>query len=136
MKAREIAARLGSPSIVNLDAIQRREMPTPPASDEAFADALKRLRGVQHDRSTARVKLSAHAEQRIAQRDISLTLPERQDLSHALDKLTEKGSNDALLLRSDAAFVVNVPNRTIVTAINQSDLEERIFTQIDSAMLV
>jgi flagellar operon protein len=82
------------------------------------------------------VKLSAHAEQRIAQRDISLTLPERQDLSHALDKLTEKGSNDALLLRSDAAFVVNVPNRTIVTAINQSDLEERIFTQIDSAMLV
>jgi hypothetical protein len=29
-----------------------------------------------------------------------------------------------------------VPERTVVTAINQSELEDRIFTQIDSAMLV
>ena len=135
MKAREIAARLGSPSVVQPDTARRRETPSPRTSEDAFADALKRARGTEHA-PPPEVKLSAHAEQRIAQRDISLTRPERQDLSQALDKLNEKGSNDALLLRSDAAFVVNVPNRTIVTAINQSDLQERIFTQIDSAMLV
>jgi flagellar operon protein len=80
--------------------------------------------------------LSAHAEKRIAQRDISLTRPERRSLGQAMRKLDAKGSNDALLLRSDAAFVVNVPDRTVITAINQSELEDRIFTQIDSAMLV
>ena len=134
MKAREIAARLGSSPVVRPDQLQRQQAPSPASSDDAFADALKQARGAQLP--APEVKLSAHAEQRIAQRDISLTHPERQELGQALDKLDEKGSNDALLLRSDAAFVVNVPNRTIVTAMNQSDLQERIFTQIDSAMLV
>jgi len=135
MKAHEIAARLGSSPVVRPDHLQRQQAPDPASPDDAFADALKQARGAQQLPAPA-VKLSAHAEQRIAQRDISLTQPERQELSQALDRLNEKGSNDALLLRSDAAFVVNVPNRTIVTAMNQSDLQERIFTQIDSAMLV
>ncbi len=135
MKAREIAARLGSSPVARPDHLQRQQALVPPTSDDAFADALKQARGAQQQ-APPRVKLSAHAEQRMAQRDISLTRPERQELSHALDKLNEKGSRDALLLRADAAFVVNVPNRTIVTAMNQSDLQERIFTQIDSAMLV
>ncbi len=135
MKAREIAARLGSSPAVRPDHLQRQQAPDPASPDDPFADALKQARGAQQQPAPT-VKLSAHAEQRIAQRGISLTRPERQDLSQALDKLNEKGSNDALLLRSDAAFVVNVPNRTIVTAMNQSDLQERIFTQIDSAMLV
>lgn len=132
MKAREIAARIGT---------------SPPSSPKAppqhhdadgqgtgtFADALHRARGTD---PMPPVKLSAHAEQRITQRDISLTRPERRALGQAMQQLDEKGSHDALLLRSDAAFVVNVPNRTVITAINQSELQERIFTQIDSAMLV
>lgn len=134
MKAREIAARLGSSPVVRPDHLQRQQAPVPASSGDAFADALKQARGAQHP--APQLKLSAHAEQRIAQRDISLTRPERRALSQALDKLNEKGSSDALLLRSDAAFVVNVPNRTVVTAMNQADLQERIFTQIDSAMLV
>jgi hypothetical protein len=32
--------------------------------------------------------------------------------------------------------VVNVPTRTLVTAMAQDELRDRIFTQIDSAMLV
>jgi flagellar operon protein len=57
-------------------------------------------------------------------------------LSEALTSLDAKGARDALLLRSDAAFVVNVPNRTLVTAIGREELAEKIFTQIDSAMIV
>ena len=135
MKAREIAARIGSPPATKPEEARRS-----PASDGASpqstcADALKRARGHELD-LTQPVKLSAHAEKRIEQRDISLTRPERHALGQAMRRLEEKGSRDALLLRSDAAFVVNVPNRTVVTAINQSELQERIFTQIDSAMLV
>jgi flagellar operon protein len=57
-------------------------------------------------------------------------------LSKAMTSLDAKGAHDALLLRSDAAFVVNVPNRTLVTALGRDEMAERIFTQIDSAMIV
>ena len=39
-------------------------------------------------------------------------------------------------MRPDAAFVVNIPNRTVVTALDRQEMQERVFTQIDSAMLV
>jgi flagellar operon protein len=135
MKARDIAARVGSSSVVKPDAIRHRQPAPPDTAHHTFADALKQARGPSYDPAPA-IKLSAHAEKRIAQRDISLSRPERHDLAHALRKLDAKGAQDALLLRPDAAFVVNVPERTVVTAINQSELEDRIFTQIDSAMLV
>ena len=135
MKARDIAARIGSPSVLKPDELRRKQSSTPDESRETFADTLKQAHGPSYDPAPA-VKLSAHAEKRIAQRDISLTRPQRHTLAHAMRKLDAKGSQDALLLRSDAAFVVNVPERTVVTAINQSELEDRIFTQIESAMLV
>ena len=135
MKARDIAARVGASSVLKPDALRRQQPATPDDSHDTFADTLKQARGPSYD-PAPEVKLSAHAEKRIAQRDISLSRPERHDLAHAMRKLDAKGSQDALLLRSDAAFVVNVPDRTVVTAINQSELEDRIFTQIDSAMLV
>lgn len=133
MKARDIAARVGPPPEAKPPA--RAQPASPETPHGAFADALQRARGSSFD-ALPDLKLSAHAEQRIAQRDISMTRPERQALGRAIRKLDAKGARDALLLRPDAAFVVNVPNRTVVTAINQSELQERIFTQIDSAMLV
>lgn len=57
-------------------------------------------------------------------------------LGQAMQDLEAKGARDALLIRSDAAFVVNVPNRTVVTAIGQEEMAHRAFTQIDSAMLI
>lgn len=134
MKAREIAARIGSPPATKPE--EARRAPSPGSSGaDTFADTLEQLHRPRRDAASA-VKLSAHAEARIEQRDISLTRPERRALGQAMHALEAKGARDALLLRTDAAFVVNVPNRTVVTAINQSELQERIFTQIDSAMLV
>lgn len=82
------------------------------------------------------ITLSAHAKQRIAQRNISLDATERQTLSDAMQTLEDKGAQDAAVLRDDAAFVVNVPNRTVVTALDQTEMQQRVFTQIDSAMTV
>lgn len=134
MSPREIAARIESPRPVSP---QQRRTPdaTDPSARSDFADALKEARR-QQDTETPDVTLSAHAEQRIEQRNISLDAAERQSMNEALLKLDEKGSRDALLLRSDAAFLVNVPNRTVITAMPQDELQDRVFTQIDSAMLL
>ncbi len=53
-----------------------------------------------------------------------------------MDLLASKGAHNALLLRADAAFVVNVPHRTVITAISGQELQQRVFTQIDSAVLL
>lgn len=82
------------------------------------------------------VTLSAHARQRIAQRGISFNEFDQRTVFDAFQALDAKGARDALLFRGDAAFVVNVPNRTVVTALDPAEAQQRIFTQIDSAMLI
>lgn len=135
MKAHELASRI-NPESVPLQRDDSQQPSPDKASDGAsFADALEKAQQRRSEPATE-VDLSAHAEQRIEQRNISLNEMERQSLGEAMHQLEDKGSRDALLLRSDAAFIVNVPDRTVVTAMDQNELEEQIFTDIDSAMLV
>ena len=133
MTPREIAARIGPNAPVSP---QQRQKPdaAPQTDGNTFAEELRKAK--QRSAPGDDVKLSSHAAQRIQQRDISLNPAERQSLGQAMHTLSEKGARDALLLRSDAAFVVNVPNRTVVTAMPQNELQNRVFTQIDSAMLL
>ncbi|GAB5537436.1 MAG: TIGR02530 family flagellar biosynthesis protein [Rubricoccaceae bacterium] len=83
-----------------------------------------------------RLTVSAHASQRVGERAIDLSEPVQQRISKALDTLDAKGSRDALLIGSDAAFVVSVPNRTVVTALALDEMKDRAITQIDSAFVL
>ena len=115
-------------------ALRDRSRATAPASGEgrsAFASHLERAR-----LETFGPKISGHAWKRIQQRGISMTDAEQRSLAQAMQHLAGKGARDALLMRADAAFVVNVPNRIVVTAIDHNEMQQRVFTQIDSAMLV
>lgn len=100
--------------------------PTP--RGPAFADLLERA-------SEPRLTVSAHAAQRLSERAIDLD-PLRQRIAEALDTLDAKGARDALLLGPDAAFVVSVPNRTVVTALAPDEMRDRAVTQIDSALIL
>lgn len=105
------------------------DAPAQDAEGASFADHLD-----DATEQADEVQLSAHAKQRVAQRNISLDATERRTLSEAVQTLDDKGAQDAAVLRDDAAFVVNVPNRTVVTALDQSEMQQRVFTQIDSAI--
>lgn len=100
-----------------------------------FAEELRRAREKAAGTPTG-FQLSAHAQERIQERGISLDVEQQQSMTDALFQLESKGSKDALLLRSDAAFIVNVPSRTVVTAVDTNELRERVFTQIDSAVML
>ncbi|WP_103026683.1 TIGR02530 family flagellar biosynthesis protein [Salinibacter altiplanensis] len=97
--------------------------------ETSFEDHLEAARDPTDD-----IELSGHAKQRIAQRNISLDATERQELADAMTELDDKGAQDAAVLRDDAAFVVNVPSRTVVTALDQPEMQGRVFTNIDSAI--
>ena len=48
----------------------------------------------------------------------------------------KKGARDAAIIGKQGVFIVNVPNNTVVTTMSQNDMKERVFTNIDSAVLM
>ena len=57
-------------------------------------------------------------------------------LRESVDRAAAKGSRETLLLTENAAFVVSVANRTVITAVPRSDMGDAVFTHIDSAVVV
>ncbi len=81
-----------------------------------------------------KLKFSGHATKRIRGREINLTELDLLRLENAVEKAETKNSKDSLVILDEKAFIVNVPNRTIVTLLNKSQLNENVITQIDSAV--
>ena len=82
------------------------------------------------------VKFSQHAQERLAARGIRLSDNDLQQLAGAVDSVARKGGKDSLIMLGEAAFVVSVPNRTVVTAMDRANMRGNVFTNIDSAVVV
>ncbi|MWC26563.1 TIGR02530 family flagellar biosynthesis protein [Paenibacillus sp. MMS18-CY102] len=82
------------------------------------------------------IKFSHHAEQRIRQRGIQLQPEAIRKIENAVDQAASKGAVDSLIVMRDVALIVNVPNRTVVTALDHSQMAGNVFTQIDSAVVL
>jgi len=81
------------------------------------------------------VRFSNHAQQRMASRNIDLGQDQKAQLSDAIDRAAQRGGKESLVLMDNMAFIVNVPNRTVVTALDDQSRKEGVFTQIDSVVL-
>ncbi|EHS57875.1 TIGR02530 family flagellar biosynthesis protein [Paenibacillus sp. Aloe-11] len=82
------------------------------------------------------VKLSNHAAKRLEQRGIELRSDQMEKINSAVDKAAAKGAKESLILMQDMALIVSVPNRTVVTAMDKQSMEDNVFTQIDSAVII
>ncbi|MCP4568302.1 MAG: hypothetical protein GY841_12055 [FCB group bacterium] len=82
------------------------------------------------------VKFSAHAKARLFSRGVELDQNQLKALSQAIDKAEAKGSRESLVLSEDAAYVVSVKNRTVITAFDRDNLRDGVFTAIDSAVIL
>lgn len=82
------------------------------------------------------LKFSHHAQARLEQRGIRLEDSQLEKLEGAIEQAAAKGAKDSLLLMNDMAFIVNVKSRTVVTALDHASMENNVFTQIDSAVVV
>jgi len=80
------------------------------------------------------VRLSAHARERLRERNISLGDADMQKISAAADRVASKGGRDALVVMDNVGLILDVRSRTIVTAIERQKLQENVFTNIDSAV--
>ena len=108
-------ARAGAPAAAGFDQILTKKLQS--------ADAPSALRW------------SAHAVQRLTQRQIAVTPELQQRLEGAVEKLAAKGGRESLVLADRMAFVVSVTNRTVITAVDQAGMRDQVFTNIDSAVV-
>lgn len=81
------------------------------------------------------LKFSKHAVNRLSDRNINLSPEQSRRLADGVSKAGEKGIHESLVLVDSLAFIVNVPNKTVVTAMDQTDAGENIFTNIDGAVI-
>ena len=110
--------------------------PAKPKQTPAAPGAKPFARVLDEKLPTQGLKFSQHAQERLAARGISLSDSDLQQLSGAVDSVARKGGQDSLVMMGDAAFVVSVKNRTVVTAMDRSQMRGNVFTNIDSAVVV
>jgi flagellar operon protein len=83
-----------------------------------------------------RLKVSGHAQTRLASRNIELGKEEWDRVLGGVDKAAQKGAKESLVMLDDIALVVSVRNRTVITAMDRENLRNNVFTNIDSAVIV
>jgi flagellar operon protein len=84
------------------------------------------------------VNFSKHALERLQSRKITLGQAELSQLSDAVEKASQKGAKESLILmnNNNLAFVVSVKNKTVITAMDGASIKDNVFTNIDSAVMI
>lgn len=85
---------------------------------------------------TGKLKFSKHATVRLADRNIELSNEQLERLNDGAKKAEQKGIKDSLVIVDRLAFIVNVPNHTVVTAMDSTETNENVFTNINGAVIM
>jgi flagellar operon protein len=99
-------------------------------SDSPFARVLDQKLPAQE------IKFSQHAQDRLRARNITFSANDIANLEGAVSSVAQKGGKESLVMMGDAALVVSVKNRTVVTALDRSQMKGNVFTNIDSAVII
>ena len=99
-------------------------------SGPSFSDVL-----AQSTTAAQAPTFSRHALERVSRRGIQLDQSTLQRLAGGMSRAATKGSRDAVVFVDSTAFVVSVPNNTVVTAVGSEHMREHVFTNIDSAVI-
>lgn len=97
-------------------------------------DTFAKILQNQNDKKEKELKFSHHAAQRLASRNIDLTGEQKQRLEMAVSLADTKGIQESLVMLDDMAFIVNIPNHTVITAVNPKE-DATVFTNIDGAVI-
>lgn len=94
----------------------------------------KVLREKQRNYNSQGVTFSKHANQRLESRNMNLSVEQLKRLNSGVEQAREKNIRESLILVDNMTFIVNIPNNTVVTAMNGED-EQNVFTNIDGAVI-
>ena len=109
------------------------------STDISFEQILKEKQSEEYNRQileNSSLKFSKHAAMRLTDRHINLTQEMNTRLENGVEQASEKGIQESLVLVDSLAFIVNVPNRTVVTAMDKNETLNNVFTNIDGAVIM
>ena len=107
-----------------------KENSTVNASGLSFEEILKQKQDVSES-----LELK-HASMRLENRKINLSKEQSERLESGVQKASEKGIRESLVIVDSLAFIVNVPNKTVVTAMDRTESDDNIYTNIDGAVII
>ncbi|MCC6382394.1 MAG: hypothetical protein IT304_07780 [Dehalococcoidia bacterium] len=116
----EVARTAASPAVAA--AVPAARLPGP-----GFGTAL--------DSAARALALSRHAQKRLDRRGLDLDAARLDRLESAVSRAAEKGSRSSVVVLDDLAVVVDVRDRRVVTAINATGGQQRVFTNVDSVVI-
>lgn len=88
------------------------------------------------ERAKVGLNFSKHAAKRLEERGIDMDSRLMNDLENAVEGARKKGARELAVIGAKGVFIVNVPNNVVVTTMSQEDMKQRVFTNIDSAVLM
>lgn len=103
------------------------------ALEVSFEEILKQKQSVNQ---SSELKFSKHASMRLQSRNIELSSEQKERLETGAERAEEKGMKESLVIVDSYSFIVNVPSKTVVTAMDQNESEENIYTNIDGAVII
>lgn len=82
----------------------------------------------------ANISFSKHASMRLNSRNLQLSNAQIKRVEDGIKRAEEKGIKDSLVLVDNIALLVNIKNKTVITAIDNNS--EKVYTNIDGAVIV
>ncbi len=82
------------------------------------------------------LKFSNHAIERMQTRGVQFSGEQMNKIENAVQKAAAKGARETLLLTDNAALIVSIKDKTVVTVMDKSALRENVFTNIDSTVVI
>lgn len=105
---------------------------TQQTAQPSFRQTLEQMAGGK----VKEISFSKHAAGRIQQREIDLSAEGLEKLTQGMEIARDKGIQDALILMDGSAFIVSAKNSTVITALNSSELKQKVITNIDGTVIL
>ncbi len=119
--------------LTSIEQIRNQITPRPAGSrNSTDANQSKTFEAVLNN-TAGQIRFSKHASQRLQTRQIDMSEEQRARLQDAASQARAKGMKESLVMVDNIAFIVNVRNNTVITAVNDTD--KAVFTNIDGAII-
>lgn len=115
----------------NPQTAQTRQTDTAGSDTKSFADVLSDTLSKSSD-----VNFSKHAVKRAMEHNIDLNDESISRLNEGVRIAGEKNLEEPLILVGSTAFLVNIPNNTVITAVDSGNMKGNVFTNIDGTVII
>lgn len=117
----------GTPSVTGGQKTTKDSETQGPSFQDVLAETL---------RQSSEVSFSKHAVKRVEEHNIQLNDENLGRLNEGVKIASEKNLEEPLILVGNTAFLVNIPNNTVITAVDSQNMKGNVFTNIDGTVII